>query len=61
MMPLAVLFAIFSSLGLFVALLGHAAKQNTPAPSMVTNTVSPLGYTVFVVCGLIALAAYASH
>jgi hypothetical protein len=58
---LAALFMIFAYCGLIFALLGHAAKQASPAPSMVTNNASPIGYAIAIVCGLIALAAYASH
>lgn len=59
-MPLAILFAIFAVLGLMVALLGHAARANSAAPSMYSNDASPIGYAIFVVCGLVAAAAWAS-
>lgn len=61
MTPLAALFAVFAVIGFLVALLGHAARINTPAPSMVTNNISPIGYSIFFICGLIALAAANSH
>jgi hypothetical protein len=60
MTPLAVLFGCFAIIGLMIAIVGHAARNNSPAPSMVSNDLSPIGYSIFVVCGLIALAAYAS-
>lgn len=58
--PLAILFVIFAGLGLLLALIGHAAKSSSPAPSMVRNDLSPLGYFVFFICALIAMAAAAS-
>lgn len=61
MKPLAALFMIFAYFGLIFALLGHAARLSSPAPSMVTNNASPIGYAIAIICGLIALAAYASH
>ena len=59
-MPLAILFGIFAVIGLLVALIGHAAHANSVAPSMTSNDLSPIGYAVFVICGLIALATAAS-
>lgn len=59
-MPLAILFGIFAALGLFLALLGHGARASSPAPSMYTNEISPVGYFIFIVCGLIALACLAT-
>lgn len=59
-MPLAILLGIFAVIGLLIALAGHAAKASSPAPSMVSNDISPTGYFVFIVCGALALAAYAT-
>lgn len=59
-MPLAILFAIFAVIGLTIALLGHAERANSIAPSVYTNNTSPVGYAIFIVCGLIALATWAS-
>ncbi len=59
-MPLAILFGIFAGMGLFLAFIGHAAKSASPAPSMVNNDLSPIGYSIFVVCGPIALACLAT-
>jgi hypothetical protein len=59
-MILALLFGIFAGSGLLIALIGHAAKNSSPAPSMVTNNISPVGYAIFVICGLISLATYGS-
>lgn len=60
MKPLAVLFIIFAVLGLLVTVLDFAAKMNSPAPSMYRSDAGGWGLIVFVVCGLIALAAWAS-
>jgi hypothetical protein len=59
-MPLAILFGIFAGLGLFLALIGHAAHSSSPAPSRCINNVSPIGYAIFLICGLIALASLAA-
>lgn len=58
-MAIAALFAIFAILGLMVALLGHAAKYNSPAPSMYQSDATGWGVLIFIVAGLIALAAFA--
>lgn len=58
--PLAVLFGIFAVVGLLIAFIGHAARSSNVAPSMYRNDLSPTGYAIFVVCGLIALATAAS-
>lgn len=59
--PLAILFVVFAALGLLFALFGHAARQSHPAPSMVTNNISPIGYAIFIICVLIAAAAAQLH
>ncbi|MCC8945988.1 hypothetical protein H8A97_12985 [Bradyrhizobium sp. Arg62] len=59
MTKLSALFAIFAVFGLLIAMLGHAARANSPAPSMVRNDLSPIGYIIFVICTLIALASAA--
>lgn len=59
-MPLAILFGIFAAFGLLVALIGHSAHHASVAPSMNSNNLSPIGYAIFVVCGLISLATAAS-
>lgn len=56
--PLVALFGFFAAVSAFIALLGHAARSNSPAPSMVTNNVSPIGWAIFFICILLALAAY---
>lgn len=61
MTPLAILFAIFSILGLLFVILDFGAKMNSPAPSMYRSDIGGMGLFVFIVCGLIALAAAASH
>jgi len=60
MTPLSVLFLIFSLIGLCIAILGHAARSSSVAPSMYRNDISPVGYAIFIICILIALAAGAS-
>jgi hypothetical protein len=59
-MPLAILFGIFAALGLLLAFIGHARRSSSVAPSMYRNDLSPKGYAVFVICGLIALASFAA-
>jgi hypothetical protein len=59
-MPLAALFAVFAVLGLLLAALDVAAKHNSPAPSMYRSDIAGVGMALFVVCGLIALACWAS-
>ena len=59
-MPLAMVFLFIAFLGLVLALLGHAARANSPAPSMVVNNVSPIGWFVCVVFLIMAWAAFAS-
>lgn len=59
-MILAVLFAIFAVIGLLLMFLDFAAKSNSAAPSMYNSEVGRIGCGVFVVCGLIALAAWVS-
>jgi hypothetical protein len=59
-MPLAILLGIFAFIGLIVAFLGHLARRASAAPSMCSNDISPIGYAVFIVCGLLALATAAS-
>lgn len=57
MSPLSGLFVIFAALALFVAIIGELAKSHSPAPSMMRNDISPIGYTVCIICLCIALAA----
>lgn len=59
-MPLAIVLGIIACLGLVIALLGHAARSASVAPSMYRNSISPDGYVIFVVFGLLALATAAS-
>lgn len=59
-MALAILFGVFAAIGLFVAFIGHAARSSSVAPSMYNNDLSPPGYMIFVVCGLISLACLGS-
>lgn len=59
-MPIAILFAIFAVLGLMVTILDFGAKMNSPAPSMYRSDAGGWGMIVFVVCGLISLAAFAA-
>jgi hypothetical protein len=61
MNPLAILFAIFAAFGLMIALVGHAARSSSVAPSMYRNDLSPVGYGIFIICAMIAIAAAASH
>jgi hypothetical protein len=60
MTPLSALFGFFALGGLFIALIGHAGRSASVAPSMYRNDLSPVGYAIFIVCILIALAAGAS-
>ena len=60
MTPLSVLFLVFAVIGLLIALVGHAGRSASVAPSMYRNDISPVGYAIFIVCILIALAAGAS-
>ena len=59
-MPLAILFGMFAAIGLLIALVGHAARSSSVAPSMYQNDLSPTGYAIFIICGLIALACLAT-
>lgn len=59
-MPLAIVLGVFAGVGLTIALLGHGARSASVAPSMHRNDLSPVGYTIFVICGLLALATIAS-
>jgi hypothetical protein len=59
-MILAVLFAIFAVFGLLLAVLDFGAKMNSPAPSMYRSDVGGFGFSIFIVCGVIALACVAS-
>lgn len=59
-MPLAILLGSFAIIGLAIAILGHGARSASVAPSMYRNDISPVGYAIFVVCGLLALATAAS-
>jgi hypothetical protein len=58
--PLAILFGIFAAVGLLIALIGHSAHAASVAPSMSSNNLSPIGYAIFIVCGLVAFATAAS-
>jgi len=59
-MPLAILLGVFAFVGLIVALLGHSAHRANAAPSMCSNDISPVGYAILIVCGMLAVAAAAS-
>ena len=59
-MILAVLFAIFAVIGLLLVILDFAAKANSAAPSMYNSEITGIGCGIFIVCGLIALASFAS-
>lgn len=52
------LFGILAFFGLFVAMMGHAAKSTSVAPSMYVNNISLPGYIMFAICGLMSVAAY---
>ena len=58
MAPLAVMFGIIAAFGLFAAIMGHVDKASDP--TIGANTLSLPGYAVFIVCGLMSLAAAAS-
>ena len=59
-MPLVAVCAFFAVIGLLLIVLDFAAKANSAAPSMYQSDVSAIGLVVFVVFGLLALAAYGS-
>jgi hypothetical protein len=59
-MPLASLFAIIAIFGLIMVVLDFGAKRNSPAPSMYRSDTTGWGILIFVVCGLLAAATYAS-
>lgn len=59
-MALAAVFAFFAASGLLLALLDFGAKMNSPAPSMYRSDVGGIGLAMFIVCGLIAGAAFVS-
>lgn len=59
-MPLAILFAIFAVLGLIIVILDSGARASSPAPSMYQSDAGGWGWIIFIVCGLISAAAYAS-
>ena len=59
-MILAILFGIFAMFGLILILLDFGAKANSAAPSMYNSDMSGIGCGMFVICGLIALACWAS-
>jgi hypothetical protein len=60
MTPLSALFGFYAIGGLLIVMLGHAARSSSVAPSMYRDNISPVGYAIFIVCMLIALAAGAS-
>lgn len=59
-MPLAALFATFAALGFIIIVLDFGAKANSPAPSMYRSDLGSWGWVIFIICGLIALACFAS-
>ena len=60
MEPLAAVFMLFAGLGLCLTVLDLAAYANDPTPSMYIWSMTRIGLAVFVICGILSLAAWAS-
>lgn len=59
MIILSALFAIFAIIGLLLILLDFAAMSAHPTPSQYRYDIAGVGILIFIVCGLISLAAFA--
>lgn len=60
MEPLAVALMFFAGLGLLLIALDLAAASNDPTPSEFRGSAAPFGLAVFVICGILAIAAWVS-